>query len=133
VRASDLETPPRGFSVNLQPDAGRLERVDPDTLAAWIDDTGARLAGDEQMLEREVSEARVGVDLFAYLLVVLVVIAALEGLLAAGFYPEAQVDGSRLPSTVLAGMRGQGRAAPNAAQPSDQANPTLQTAARSER
>ncbi|MFO0911935.1 MAG: BatA domain-containing protein [Pirellulales bacterium] len=89
LRSTDPAIPPQGFSVNLADEAGDLKRYDTAQLDAWLKTTGAHLADQQGKLERTVSEARVGVDLLAYLLVVLAILLLLEGTLAARFYPGA--------------------------------------------
>ena len=78
----------RGFSVNLAPRQTELTRLTKDELAELFGDVPFRLARNQSEIERDVSIARVGRELFSPLILLLAVLLAAECLLANRFYRE---------------------------------------------
>ncbi len=76
----------RGFSINLSRQQTDLERIGEDQLKKLFGNHAFRLARDSRQLEGERTEARVGLDLFPLLAVLLAVILAAEHCLANRFY-----------------------------------------------
>lgn len=77
-----------GFSVNLPRDISQLERTTPEELKTVFGDAPFRLARSRDEIDRSVSAARVGQELFPYLIVLLVVVLAAEQVLANRFYQD---------------------------------------------
>jgi hypothetical protein len=84
-RASGVD---RGFSVNLASRQTELTRLTKDELAGLFGDVPFRLARNQNEIERDVSMARVGRELFSPLILLLAVLLAAECLLANRFYRE---------------------------------------------
>jgi hypothetical protein len=78
----------RGFSVNLAARQTELTRLTKDELAGLFGNVPFRLARNQSEIERDVSIARVGRELFSPLILVLAVLMAAECLLANRFYRE---------------------------------------------
>lgn len=78
----------RGFSVNLAARQTVLRRVDEDALKQVFGPLEFRLARDRKQLEGKQRQARVGRELFAPLVILLVIVLAGEHLLANRFYRE---------------------------------------------
>jgi hypothetical protein len=76
----------RGFSINLSRQETDLERIGEDQLKKLFGNHTFRLAHDLRQLEGKVTEARVGRDLFPFLVVLLALILAAEHCLANRFY-----------------------------------------------
>jgi hypothetical protein len=76
-----------GFSVNLRPEQTELARVSPEEMTD-IFGFPPQFARSEDELDRNVSAARVGRELFAPVILLLVVVLAAEHLLANRFYKE---------------------------------------------
>ncbi len=84
-RRGALET---GFSVNLPSDVTRLEPATADDVKAIFGDTPFRLAHNRDEIDRSISAGRVGSELFPYLIVLLAIVLACEGVLANRFYKD---------------------------------------------
>jgi hypothetical protein len=76
----------QGFSMNLPTDATRLERIDAEDLDRWFGKDGYRLARSREEVNRDVGEARIGHEMYPWLMVLLVLLLALEHVLANRFY-----------------------------------------------
>jgi hypothetical protein len=89
-----------GFSMNLPTQATNLERLEPEVLNQCLGAGGYRLARDREAVNREVGEARIGHELYPWLLVFVVLVLVLEHLLANRFYnrrsglPSARTPGA---------------------------------------
>jgi len=79
----------RGFSVNLPQRDTELQRADEDTLTRILSPLEFQIARDRRELEGNQRKARVGRELFAPLVVLLVLVLAGEHLLANRFYPSS--------------------------------------------
>ena len=75
-----------GFSMNLPTQATNLQRLDQVALDQWLGEGGYRLARDREAVNREVGEARIGHELYPWLLVFIALVLVLEHLLANRFY-----------------------------------------------
>jgi len=82
-RAEGVE---RGFSVNLAMDQTRLDRVNEQQLGKFFEPRDYRLARTTEQLERDVSTARVGRELFPSLIVIVALLLGMEYVLANRFY-----------------------------------------------
>lgn len=78
----------RGFSVNLAPQQTELARLTKDELAELFGKTSYRVARSQNEIERDVSIARVGRELFPLLILLVALLLAGEHLLANRFYRE---------------------------------------------
>lgn len=76
----------QGFSMNLPTDATRLERIDVESLDRWFGPDGYRLARSRAEVNRDIGEARIGHEMYPWLLVLLVLLLTLEHVLANRFY-----------------------------------------------
>lgn len=76
----------RGFSVNVPPQATDLTRLPPEQLDELLGKGRYQLARNQDEIQLEVGEARVGREFYSHLLVMFVVILSLEHLLANRFY-----------------------------------------------
>ena len=76
----------RGFSVNLTAESTRLARASEDDLKTLFGETSFRIARGRETLVREIGEARIGQELFPYLIVIVALILAAEHVLANRFY-----------------------------------------------
>jgi hypothetical protein len=77
-----------GFSVNLAPQQTELERLSSDELRNVLGTFSYRLARTQEDIERDVSSARVGRELFTPLILLLGLILAAEQIVANRFYKE---------------------------------------------
>ncbi len=75
-----------GFSVNLAADSTRLERASDEDLKTVFGDFPYRLAQNRDEIDRNVSAARVGQELYPYLIVIVALLLGGELLLANRFY-----------------------------------------------
>ncbi len=75
-----------GFSMNLPTRATDLHRMDRAGLDQWLGKEGYRLARDRESVDREVGEARIGHELYPWLMVFVALVLMLEHLLANRFY-----------------------------------------------
>ncbi|MEW4455425.1 BatA domain-containing protein [Bremerella sp. JC817] len=81
-----------GFSVNLPPFATRMEKL---TEAQLDDILGAgryRLARQQEQIVREQGKARLGVPLFPWLMLIVVIVFGLENVLANRFYRQQATE-----------------------------------------
>lgn len=76
----------KGFSVNLLPDASRLERIEPTALDRVLGEGRYQLARDRAQIERRLGEGRHGREFFPYLAVALALLLGIEGFMANRFY-----------------------------------------------
>ena len=72
--------------MNLPTEATRLERIDAESLNEWFGQDGYRLARGREELNRDLGEARIGHEMYPWLMVLLVLLLALEHVLANRFY-----------------------------------------------
>ncbi len=86
VRAGGEKGVDRGFSVNLSPEQSNLERIDEEELTRVFGPFDYRLARTKEEIEHNVNRARVGLELFPYLILVVAMVLALEHLIANRFY-----------------------------------------------
>jgi len=75
-----------GFSVNLRPVQTELRRIEPEALKEALSPLSFQLARDRRELEGNQRKARVGRELFGPLIALLVIVLALEHVLANRFY-----------------------------------------------
>ena len=75
-----------GFSVNLPPQVSQLDRLTSEEVKALFDPTPFRLARSRQEIDRNVNVARVGVELYPYLMLALALVLAAEQGLGNRFY-----------------------------------------------
>lgn len=80
---------PRGFSVSLPAAATQLGRITREQLNDALGDGRYQLARTEDEIVREIDQSRMGKEFYPFLLPLLVVILALEYVVANRFYPEA--------------------------------------------
>lgn len=92
-----------GFSVNLPASVSQLDRVGQDDLEAIFGETPFRLARSRDEIDRSVSAARVGRELFPYLIVILVLVLGCEQTLANRFYQDYDTSMKRSRAAQLAG------------------------------
>ncbi len=78
----------KGFSVNLPPALTELARLDPDDLSAAFGEYPHRLARGREQIDREISTARTGRELFPALILLLAGLLAVEHVVANRFYRE---------------------------------------------
>jgi hypothetical protein len=78
----------RGFSVNLAPQQTELDRIHDEELAEVLGPLSFRTARTRDEIERDISTARVGRELFAPLIFLVAVFLAMEHLVANRFYKE---------------------------------------------
>jgi hypothetical protein len=90
LKLSATTRTPRGFSVNLPPAGNRLERLSAEQLDERLGSGRYRLARNEQEIVREIDQARIGREFYPLLICMLVVVLAMEHLLANRFYPAGQ-------------------------------------------
>jgi hypothetical protein len=79
----------KGFSVNPDPAESRLERLSPAELSAGFGDVSYAIAHTTQELRAVMGDLRIGRELFPWLAPVIVLLFALEHLLANRFYKKA--------------------------------------------
>lgn len=79
----------RGFSVNLSREQTDLDRLDEPQLKAIFGPAPYRLARDSNQLEGNVTEGRVGRDLYPIVILLVALALGLEQILANRFYKEA--------------------------------------------
>ena len=72
--------------MNLPTDATRLERIDAESLDRWFGQDGYRLARSREEVNRDLGEARIGHEMYPWLMVLLVLLLTLEHVLANRFY-----------------------------------------------
>jgi hypothetical protein len=77
-----------GFSVNYAPEQTRLDRLSDKELAELLAPVKFRLARTRQQLDRDVSQGRVGRELFPPLVLLIALLVGLEMVLANRFYKE---------------------------------------------
>jgi len=106
-----------GFSINFPSSVSHLARAgEEDLQAALGEDVVFRLARDREEIDRSVSAGRVGQELFPYLIVLLVLVLAGEGVLANRFYQDYDTSQRRSRAAQLASpARGEAAADPVAA------------------
>jgi hypothetical protein len=78
----------RGFSVNLPPGTSRLERAEPEQIAAALGKDRVRFARERDEIEVSVGLGRVGREIFPWMIGVLMVILAGEHVVANRFYKD---------------------------------------------
>jgi len=76
----------RGFSVNLSAEQSDLKRIDNEELTGVFGPFEYRLARTKEEIERNVSRARVGLELYPYLILAVAMVLALEHFIANRFY-----------------------------------------------
>jgi hypothetical protein len=76
----------RGFAVNLPAEATDLTRLSREELDSRLGQGRYQLARDQDEIELEVGEARVGREFYSHLLVLLIVVLGIEQLMANRFY-----------------------------------------------
>ena len=91
-----------GFSMNLPTQVTDLERLDRMALDQWLGEGRYRLARDRDAVDREVGEARIGHELYPWLLIFVALVLWLEHLLANRFYTYHAVDESPRPREAAA-------------------------------
>ena len=77
-----------GFSVNYAPEQTRLDRLSDKELAELLAPVKFRLARTRQQLDRDVSQGRVGRELFPPLVLLIALLVGLEMVMANRFYRE---------------------------------------------
>ena len=91
----------RGFSVNLTADSTQLARASEEELKALFGESHYLIDRGRENLVREIGEARVGQELFPYLIVLVALILASEHVLANQFYRHKSKT-AQAPSTLRA-------------------------------
>jgi hypothetical protein len=86
LKADVSDEIPLGFSANLSPVATRLDRVTLDQLSERLGEDRFRIAKNEDQIVREIDQARIGREFYPFLLPVLVLILAIEQVMANRFY-----------------------------------------------
>lgn len=86
VRAGGAAGVDRGFSVNLDPEQTRLDRLTKEQKAEIFAALGCRVARTRAEIDRDVSMGRVGRELFPALILLLGVVLGAEMLVANRFY-----------------------------------------------
>ncbi|MGD9646855.1 MAG: BatA domain-containing protein [Pirellulales bacterium] len=76
----------RGYSANVPANASLLERVAPEEVQSIFGKRAVHLARTQEEMEREISTARVGRELYPLVMVVLALALGLEQVLANRFY-----------------------------------------------
>jgi hypothetical protein len=79
----------RGLSVNLGPEQTRLDRISENELKELFGPQKFRVARTKEEINREISTARVGVELFPLLMILLAGALALESVVSNRFYRDA--------------------------------------------
>ena len=82
----------RGFSVNLAPDACDLTRIGAAELDNRLGKERYQLARNRDEIHREVNMGRVGRELFAWIMALLVIVFAAEQVMANRFHPKVRED-----------------------------------------
>lgn len=77
-----------GFSVNPSADESRLKSITPESLDSVLGKGTYSLAQDTESLEKAVGLARVGIELFPWLMLILLVVLSFESFLANRFYKD---------------------------------------------
>src|SRR5206468_13118053 len=77
-----------GFSVNLSPQESILTRVSEQDLKGILGEAPFSLARDREQINRQLTETRVGHDLFPLLIALAAIMLAAEHVLANRFYHE---------------------------------------------
>ncbi len=77
-----------GFSVDLPAEVSQLDRASIDDLKVVFGETPFRLAHNREEIDRNVSAGRVGVELFPYLIALLVIVLGFELVLSNRFYQD---------------------------------------------
>ena len=85
----------RGFSVNLAAQQTELTRLGDDELAELFGSVTYRIARNRNEIERDVSMARVGRELFPMLILIVALLLAAEHLLANRFYSEPKPESGK--------------------------------------
>jgi hypothetical protein len=76
----------RGFSVNLPVDSSNLTRIGEDRLKELFADVPFRTARNQEEIVRDLSESRVGQELFPLLIVLVAIALGAEHVMANRFY-----------------------------------------------
>jgi hypothetical protein len=82
-----------GFSVNIAPQESVLARVSEQDLKGMLGEAPFSMARDREQINRQLTETRVGHELFPLLIALAVLILAAEHILANRFYQEADRAG----------------------------------------
>ena len=91
VRAGgDRDGVNRGFSVNLAPEATRLDRIDEQQLKRVFGEQSFHVARNKEQIDRHVSLDRVGRELFPLLIALVAIVLGCEHVLSNRFYREAK-------------------------------------------
>lgn len=83
-----------GFSVNEQESESELVRVDNDQLRKLLGEERTVVARSADSLDRAVDEARVGRELFPWLMILVMTVVCVEGFLANRFYRQPALSAS---------------------------------------
>ncbi|MBI1249675.1 VWA domain-containing protein [bacterium] len=81
-----------GFSVNLPPFATRMDKVSEEQLDQVLGKGRYRLARKQEQIVREQGQARLGVPLFPWLMLIVVIVFGLENVLSNLFYRPPPVE-----------------------------------------
>jgi hypothetical protein len=92
-----------GFSINFPSSVSHLDRASEQELQAALGDVTFRLARNRTEIDRSVSAGRVGQELFPYLIVLVVLVLAAEGVLSNRFYRDYDTSQQRSRAAQLAG------------------------------
>jgi Aerotolerance regulator N-terminal len=95
VRTQDTGAGTTGFSANLPAGITRLQRLEFKEMVPGFLPNGSHYVADPDKLERAISEARVGRDVFPWLILAAALIFATENILANRFYPSSSESTSR--------------------------------------
>ncbi|MCA9264129.1 MAG: VWA domain-containing protein, partial [Planctomycetales bacterium] len=88
VRSDNVVDGTRGFCVNLRLSESNLDRIAPDDLDRILGKNQYRLARERGEIDRGIVEARIGRELYPWLVILAVLAVAMENLLSNRFYGE---------------------------------------------
>ncbi|MEE3371995.1 MAG: BatA domain-containing protein [Planctomycetota bacterium] len=89
----------RGFSVNIPSQETDLQRLEDDALAGWLGPDRFHLARKKEAIEVDIRQAREGRELYPLLILALVLVLAIEHLLANRFYRDRTASSEVLAPT----------------------------------
>jgi Aerotolerance regulator N-terminal len=78
-----------GFSLNAPKTESQFKPLEPAELDTIFGKDGYTLAGDTKTLQKAVAIARVGIELFPWIMMLIMIVVTLENLLANTFYKES--------------------------------------------
>lgn len=88
AKSADSRQTQLGFSLNAPRTESQLKPLEPAELDAIFGKDGYALAGDAKALQKVVEQIRVGIELFPWMMMLIMIVVTLENLLANTFYKE---------------------------------------------